>query len=167
MNSSSDGAPSATPNNNNNNNDRDRSGHNNRNRNRSSNQRARSTKFEGDVPALKDYVYDVGGLRNATDDFHRTTRKIAEYFSHEHTGAGESANALDPDVLKFNALTAPVYPPNRTAPDFDMLSELWKADHKEYRHKLTTREELTKRAHSVVLGQCSPAVCDRLEAQRF
>ena len=74
MSSTSDGAPAATPggnnNNNNNNNDsRDRRQHN-RHRNK-----AKVTRFEGEIPKLKEHVYDVGSHRNSAEDFHRTTTK--------------------------------------------------------------------------------------------
>jgi hypothetical protein len=162
MSSSSEGVPRVTPNNHP---DREPQSVRNNNRNRNRNGQRARVKFEGEIPALKDYVYDVGGAaRGSTDDFHRTTMKIAEYFSRENAGAGEFGNALDPDVLEFEPLTAPVYPQNSAAPDFEELLNLWKMDIKDYCYKLNTRTELIKRAHSVVIGQCSPALRDCLEA---
>jgi hypothetical protein len=41
----------------------------------------------------------VASARNSIDDFHRTTKEIAEYMSREHKEAGEFIEALNPSKL--------------------------------------------------------------------
>ena len=162
MSSTSDGAPAATPGGNNNNNNDSRDGRQcNRHRNK-----AKATRFEGEIPELKEHVYDLGTNRNSAEDFHRTTTKIAEYISRMKDGAGEFLLALDPKKLEFDPLVKPVFPSDPTAADYEELKHEWTLDSKDYRHRLNTRTELVKKAFAIVLGQCSQAVRDRLEAHK-
>jgi hypothetical protein len=110
MSSTPNGAPAATPGGNNNNNKDSRKG---RQRNRHCN-KAKVTRFEGEIPELKEHVHDVGAGRNSAEDFHHTTTKIAEYISRMKDGAGEFLLALDPKKLEFDPLVKPVFPHDPT-----------------------------------------------------
>jgi hypothetical protein len=61
---------------------------------------------------LKGFVYDIaGGARSGLDNFHRTTKEIAEYMSRQHKEAGDFIDALeDPNKLTFNDIPAPTRP---------------------------------------------------------
>jgi uncharacterized membrane protein YgcG len=169
MSSASDGAPAATHggnnNNNNNNNNEPREGGRQRNRNRNKERVRTANRFEGEIDGLKGHVYDVGASRNSAEDFHRTTTKIAEYISRMEDGAGEFLLALDPNKLKFEALIKPVLP-DETAANFEELKYEWGLDVKDYRQRLKTRTQLIMKAFAIVLGQCSQAVRDRIEAHQ-
>jgi hypothetical protein len=131
MSSSSDGPPGATPIT-----SQPTAGqHRNRDPRHNKGQRGPPRiKFEGRIEALKNYVYDVTTQRGGTDDFHRTTKEIAEYFARTNDDAGEFRKALDPSVLQFEPLTAPAVPTDRT--DI-VLMKYWEMDLKEeYRKKL-------------------------------
>jgi hypothetical protein len=159
MSSSSDGPPGATPNAN-----VQSSTGQSRNRDSRHNKGPRGPpriRFEGRIEALKGYVYDVTMQRGGTDDFHRTTKEIAEYFARTNDDAGEFRKALDPSVLQFEPLIAPVVPTDRT--DI-VLMKYWEMDLKEYRKKLNIRTESSEKAYAIILGQCSQAIRDRLEA---
>jgi len=123
--------------------------------------RNNQTKFRGKVEELNEYVYDISGIRDGADEFHRTTREIGEYIARTYKNGGEFRRAFDPTVLAFDALTPPPDPTDRT----DLMQvEIWKLGIREHREKMKTREELEKQAYALVLGQCSPAVRSRLEA---
>lgn len=90
MSSNSDGVPVATPDTNHQTRD-PQSSNRNRGRNRTGGGNPKvKTRFEGEIQELKDHVYDVGANCSPTEDFHRTTLKIAEYISRmKDGGAGE------------------------------------------------------------------------------
>jgi hypothetical protein len=95
--------------------------------------------------------------RGGTDDFHWTTKEFAEYFARTNDNAGKFRKALDPSVLQFEPLTAPVVPTDRT--DI-VLMKYWEMDLKEYKKKLNIRTKLSKKAYAIILGQCSQAIRD-------
>jgi hypothetical protein len=137
----------------------ERSGDGRNRRNRGS--RNNQNKFQGKVEGLSDYTYDVSGIRDGADDFHRTTREIGEHIARTFKNGGEFRRAFDPTVLAFDTLTPPAEPTDRT----DLMQvELWKLEIREHRERTKIRDELEKQAYALVLGQCSPAVRSRLEA---
>lgn len=137
----------------------ERSGEGRNRRNRSS--RNNQTKFRGKVDELSEYVYDISGIRDGADEFHRTTREIGEHIARTFKNGGEFRRAFDPAVLSFDPLTPPADPTDRT----DLMQvEIWKLEIREHRERSKVREELEKQAYALVLGQCSPAVRSRLEA---
>jgi uncharacterized membrane protein YgcG len=159
MNSSSDG-PVGTPGIGDTNNGglNERRGQSQRNNHQRAPSRAR---FEGKVEALKGFVYDVAGARGGLNYFHRTTKEIAEYMFRQHKEAGNFIDALDPNKLQFDDIPVPTRPADPT--DFYQV-EQWKFAAKSHFTKTELRESMSKQAYAMALGQCSPAVRDRLEA---
>ena len=138
--------------------DRDR-----RNRNRGhQRQVATSTKFEGKRPELKGYIYEVRGSGSNADDFTKTTREIAEWIARNYEdGGADICNSIDPDKLAFDPFPA-IAPPSATATAVEL--KLWEFDIKQRYHEELKRKQLSNLAYATVLGQCSRAVRDRLEA---
>jgi hypothetical protein len=105
-------------------------------------------------------VYDVSGSRGGSDMFVKTTREIAEYVGSKLKDASEFRNAMDPDNLAFDVLTAPAIADATNV----MEMEIWKIEYKTYSEALKRRELLVGQVFAIVLGQCSPTVVDRLKS---
>ena len=115
--------------------------------------------FQGKTDEIKDHVYDVGP--KAKDMFTKTTREIAEYIARSFKGGGEFINAMNPDNMGFTTLVEP--------PDPDITNvlalEQWKNKMKRHDDLVQTRNEISKQAFAVILGQCSQSVQDKLTAR--
>ena len=95
--------------------------------------------------------------------FSVTTHEIAEYIACSVKGAGEFITAMDPDNLSFNDLPNPAdAPPAATASMAEQ--EIWKLQLRQYGDRITQREEASRQAFAVVLGQCSQTIRDRITA---
>lgn len=75
----------------------------------------------------------------------------------------EFANAMDPEKLGFQTITAPALPVDRT--DVFQIEE-WKIAYKSYAERKEKRDLAIGTAYAIVIGQCSPAVIDRIEAHK-
>jgi hypothetical protein len=158
MSETSDGAgPPPVTDNNNNNNRRSR-----RNNGGNRNPRNRTTAYQGKIDDLKSFVYDVSAIGSGgMDSFHGTTKEIGEYIARTYKGGGEFIQAFNPSNLGFTPINNPTTPgANATLEEI----EIWKLMFKSQHVKRETRDELKKQAYAVVLGQCSQAIRDRLEA---
>ena len=163
MSTSSDG-PGNTPANNqnrdrDNRDDRDRD---RRNRNRAHQRPAATTKFEGKRAELKGHIYEVRSGGSNAGDFTKTTREIAEWIARTYEDGGtDICNSIDPDKLSFDPFPVIADP----AANATMVQlKLWELDIKQRRHEEQKRKQLSDLAYATVLGQCSQAVRDRLEA---
>ncbi len=169
MSTTSDG-PAATPAGNNQNNDRSAGRNKNRNKNRSNASRApRTTKFEGKIEALKDYVYDISGTDGGSDDFYRTTREIGAYMARTHKEAGEFRQAFNPSNLgSFGPLLEEPPEPHGMATNTGAQLR-WTLAMKRHEARVATRKDMELQAYAVVLvlGQCSRAVLDGLAGGGF
>ena len=127
-----------------------------RNRNRGGGDGVHRTRFEGKVDDLKRHTYDVGaGGRGTADMFSATTKEIAEYIARTVKGGGEILTAMDPDDMRFTELTDPSMNPPADNASF-AAKETWRSEMKRYLDKSSLREEATKQAVVIVLGQCFP-----------
>jgi hypothetical protein len=118
------------------------------------------TSFVGKCAEIKEHVYDVNASRGGSDMLVKTTREIAEYVSSKLKDASEFRNAMDPDNLAFDVLTAPAI-----ADDTNVMEmEIWKIEYKTYSEALKRRELLVGQVFAIVLGQCSPTIVDRLKS---
>lgn len=151
--SENSGGPTPTP-------AKEGDGHGQKKRRGQGNRGPTTTKFEGAVPLLKDYVYDVTSARNGKDSFQRTTEAIGEHIARTYKQGGEFVQAFNPTNLGFAPITDPTRPADPTDV-FDM--EQWKIDIRRASDKRKDREELCKQAYAVVIGQCSRTVRDRLQ----
>jgi hypothetical protein len=130
------------------------------------NPRQHPTKFEGKTPGLKGYTYDIqqqGSGSNNADDFVRTTQEISEWIARNYVdGGADVSNAINPTKLEFDPFPPPIADPATTATAVEMI--IWELELKQRRHEEVRRKQLSNVAYAIVLGQCSQAVRDRIEA---
>ena len=131
---------------------------NNHNRGTSS-----SSKFKGKCEELSGHIYDIGTPGITQDLFTNTMREIAEYVACVYSDASEFGVALP--NLRLEPLVQPQPP---VAPQGGQITlaqmEMFKIDLKDYREKEKNRLKNTSKIFFLVLGQCTRAVRDRLEA---
>ncbi|KAG7374846.1 reverse transcriptase RNA-dependent DNA polymerase [Nitzschia inconspicua] len=157
-----DSSPSEAKNNNNTNVGDQRRHRSNRRDNGMGTGEVNASRFTGSTDGLEKYVYDIGDKKESAENFNRITVKIANYIATNVKDAGEFRRALKPDVLKFEELVIPTL--TEKAKQDTTLVDIWRIDLKECREKMRAREEAKKQAFSIILGQCSMAVTDRLES---
>jgi hypothetical protein len=117
--------------------------------------------FVGKCVYLREHIYDVGGGRGGSDTFVKTTWEIVEYVSGNLKEASEFSNAMDPDVLSFDAFEPhPMLQVNAGV----MEVEIWKIGYKNYNDALKRRELLVGQVFAVVLGQLSSTIVNWLKA---
>jgi hypothetical protein len=96
--------------------------------------------------------------------FSKTTKEIAKHVSHTIEGTGDFRLAMVD--LTFPTLTPPSAPVNE--PGMDEPSwvdkEKYKLQYSEYIKKTDKQSAVQAKVFPLVLGQCSRAICDRLEA---
>ena len=130
-----------------------------RNRNKNRQQDLVTTRFRGKCEALGKNVYDSGLPSSNQDLFTVVTKAIGEYIAANYEDAEEFRLAFE--HLRFPELVEPVKPTNAS----DVFEvELWKEDRKEYRRKQEKRIKNSGKAFALILGQCSRAIRDRVEA---
>ena len=160
MNSTSDG-PGNTPGGG----SQNRENRDNRNperRNRANQKHPTSTKFEGKNPDLKGFVYDIRLGGSNAEEFATTTKEISEWIARTYEdGGADIGNAIDPDKLEFDPFPVITDPP---AAATMVQIKTWEFKMKQRFHEEFKRAQLSKLAYATVLGQCSPAVRDRIEA---
>jgi hypothetical protein len=114
------------------------------------------TKFEGKCSELKGSVYDVV---SGKDSFTKTTRDITKNVGHEFNNAREFHTRMV--ELQLSLLIEPVPPTNV---DQVVKFELWKMAWCTYEKQLKARHCNSARVYALVIGQCSQALCNRMEA---
>jgi len=121
-------------------------------------------KFKGACEAIAEHVYDIGPY-NQNTLFARTTESIAEHAARTFIKAGDLRNAL------INQ-ERPDYPPpeapkkDKTG-NYDILElEQFRNNVKLVQAKKAALDDNLKSAFSLILGQCSRAVRDRLKSER-
>ena len=117
--------------------------------------------FQGKEEKLKGHVFDVLPYKSGKL-FTKVTREIAEYAGREYPNAGDFRIAME--ELEPVHLDKPKWAPvNPTAPTLPEQEE-YKLAMKEYYDKKIKTESTAKRIYALVIGQCSPAMKDRLES---
>ena len=117
----------------------------------------RESKFEGKCAELKSSVYDVV---SGKDTFAKTTREIAEYAGKEFDDASEFQTGMVEMTLP--TLVKPAPP---AAMDTSQISfELWKMARRTYEKKVEARIRNSHRVYALLIGQCSQALRNRMEA---
>ena len=157
--------PDDAPSSSNNNRRRQHNNNNTNNDNRQSRRNKQTTRgrYEGKVETLRKHVYDVTHGKASSDLFATTTREIAEYITRNFKGGGEFLQAMDPDTLAFETLVDPMTV--TLAADASVQAvEAWKMSLQQYSDRVVQREEVSKQAFAVVLGQCSQTVRERIRA---
>jgi hypothetical protein len=101
-------------------------------------------------------VYDVV---SGKDSFAKTTREISEYVGCEFDDAGEFRTGMV--ELQLRPLDEP-------APPADLGQmvefELWKMARRTYEKQLEARCRNSTRVYALIIGQCSQALRNRMEA---
>jgi hypothetical protein len=131
---------------------------NNKGRRGNNNHSTKESRFEGSCDDLKGIVYDV---TSGNDTFLKTTRKIAEYVSREYSDAGEFRLAMID--MNLPGLVEPT-PPTDMANIMQL--ERWKMGMRNHDKDVQSRNRNKQRIYSLVLGQCSQALCNRMEAHQ-
>jgi hypothetical protein len=128
----------------------------NQRRKKKKNRVNRESKFEGKCPELKSSVYDVV---SGKDTFAKTTREIAEYVGREFDDAGEFRTGMVDMQLRPLDEPAPPADPNQVV-EF----ELWKMARRNYEKQAEARRRNSSRVYALIIGQCSQALRNRMEA---
>ena len=118
-----------------------------------------SKQFEGSEPTLKGHIYDYTGERNP-DQFIKTTREIKLYAGRTYKKfTQELVKAME--TLKLEEPTAPDIPEG--IPDMYAL-EFWRMDLKKYSEKEAEYASFRAGLYTVVFGQCTDQLKDKLKA---
>lgn len=91
--------------------------------------------------------------------FAKTTHEIAEHMGHKFDDAGEFHMGMVDMVLHPLDKPAPPADPNQ-AVEF----ELWKMAHRNYEKQAKVRQRNSLRVYVLIIGQCSQALCNQMEA---
>ena len=120
----------------------------------------KKSQFTGREVAMNGHVFDYTGERTP-EKYIRTMKELLA-----HVGATYKDYTTDlKEGLENLALTDPVAPAN--PPDGNQVAfELWKMDIKEYREKLKVFANFRAGLYSLVLGQCTDALQERLKSHR-
>mmetsp|Transcript_24339 Transcript_24339/g.36098 ORF Transcript_24339/g.36098 Transcript_24339/m.36098 type:complete len:214 (+) Transcript_24339:1120-1761(+) len=119
---------------------------------------ARNNRFEGKCEDLKKHVYDVAPVQNSYDLFGTTTKAIGKHVATKYEDAADFRTGLV--ELRLPVLVQPANPPL----DDPIALELWKIDIREFRDKQRKRAAVQGKAFGLILGQCSRAIRDKIEA---
>jgi hypothetical protein len=116
------------------------------------------TKFEGREPLLKGFIYDSTGERSP-DQFIKTTREVINYVGRTYTKNTAAFTQAVRD-LELNDPAAP------TDPDITnvIAVEMWKLELKKHSAKTEEYENFCAGLYSVVFGQCTEALQDKLKS---
>jgi len=120
----------------------------------------RGSKFKGKCDDLANHVCDAGPPGGNQDLFANTTREIAECVAREHANAGEFRLGMTDMALP---VLQPPTPPADTNAGLAEI-EMCKLDLKDHHEKVKHRAANMQKIFSLVLGQCSRTIRDRLEA---
>ena len=101
-------------------------------------------------------MYDV---ITGKDTFAKTTREIAEYVGREFDDAGEFRTGMV--EMQLRPLDEPVPPAD---PNQVVEFELWKMARRTYEKQLEARRRNASRVYALIIGQCSQALRNRMEA---
>lgn len=114
--------------------------------------------FAGREPTLKGHVYDLSNEKNS-EQFAQTTKEVMNWVGREYTKhTGELVKAVQ-DL----SLTPPPALADPQGGD-PVAFEVWKHELKKYSDRLETQAHFRARLFTVVLGQCTEALEDRLKS---
>jgi predicted RNA-binding protein associated with RNAse of E/G family len=123
-------------------------------------QGVKTTKFEGRCDELAGHVYDYAGVRQAADQYTKTTREICEYVGRTYKHGADTKIALE--TLAMPAFREPEDPPaNATR----TRVRIWEKEVDEYVKRGILLTENLKTAYLLIYGQCSEAMRAKLESR--
>jgi len=118
----------------------------------------RQTKFEGKCADLKGHVYDCSTSKQA-DQFNKTTKEISEYVGRTYTYGGDTQLAIENLGI--------VEPPEPDDPPEGATAtkrHIWEKCVDEYVKRTTHMTENIKSIFSLVWGQCTDIMRQKIEA---
>ena len=119
---------------------------------------SKKSQFTGQESAMNGHVFDYTGERTPE----KCIRTVKELLAHVGSTYKEYTTDLK-EGLENLALTDPIAPDN--PPDGNQVAfELWKMDIKEYCEKLKVFANFRAGLYSLVLGQCTDALQERLKS---
>ena len=104
---------------------------------------------------IKNSMYNVVSRKDTST---KTAQEIVEYIGCEFNDAGEFHTGMV--EMRLMPLTKPTAPTDEDAIKF----ELWKMVHRAYEKQTKACHHNSYRVYALVLGQCSQALCNRMEA---
>ena len=118
----------------------------------------RTPKFEGKCADLKGHIYDCSDV-SQSDQYTKTTREIAEYVGRTFTYGGDARLSVETLVLPtFNPPDDPDANATRTE------IRIWEKTVDEYVKQTTKAKENMKTLYSLVWGQCTDIMRQKVEA---
>ena len=118
------------------------------------------TRFEGRCDALKGYVYDTtGSKQQQTELYIKTTEEIAGYVGKTYDNGRDIRRAVE--KLSPPPFTPPSDPPTNAT---ETEKEIWKEEIKVHVRRRRTLEDNIAKLFSLVLGQCSESLRQKIEA---
>ena len=120
--------------------------------------RQTQTKFEGKCADLKGHVYDCSTSKQA-DQFNKTTKEIAEYVGRTYTYGGDARLAIE--NLEIVEPPEPEDPPEGAT---ETKRRIWEKHVDEYVKRTTHMTENIKSIFSLVWGQCTDIMRQKVEA---
>lgn len=119
----------------------------------------RQPRFEGKCKSLKGHIYDCSDARQM-DMFSRTTKEIAEYVGRTYKEGGGDLRLIV-ENLELPEIVPPLDPPAGASRTDERI---WEKNADAYVKRLTTMEENVKTLYSLVWGQCSDIMRQKIEA---
>jgi hypothetical protein len=107
---------------------------------------------------IKEHIYNVRPTKSL-NLFAKTTQEIREYLVHTIKNNTEFRNAFDPGDLGFDMIIQPPEPEDINNP---VLVKQWEYAYKTYCNQVEHCRTMSGQAFAVVLGQCLPAIVDRV-----
>jgi hypothetical protein len=122
----------------------------------------RQAGFIGKCPDLEGHIYDCTDSRQS-DIFTKTTKEIAEYVGTNFKNGGDVRLAVE--LLEMPTLTRPTAAvPDKDGKVDDMSKLIAEKMVNEYVRQLTTLHQNIRTLYSLVWGQCTDAMRQRVEA---
>ena len=118
----------------------------------------RAPKFEGKCTELKGHIYDCSDSRQS-DQFTKTTKEIAEYVGRTYKYGGDIRVVVN--NLEEISITEPTDPPDGAT---KTQTRIWEKQVDEYVKRETYMHENIKTLYSLVWGQCSDIMRQKVEA---
>jgi hypothetical protein len=120
----------------------------------------RAPKFEGKCPDLKGHIYDASDARQS-DQFIKTTREIGEFVGRTYKYGGDICLAVE--KLSIPAIAPPAdHSEDATKTEI----RIWEKLVDEHVRKISYLSENIKSLYSLVWGQCSDVVRQKVEANK-
>ena len=120
----------------------------------------RAPKFEGKCPDLKGHIYDATDARQS-DQFIKTTREIGEYVGRTYKYGGDIRLAVE----KLSSPTI-IAPDDHAVDAGPSAKRIWEKMIDEYVRRISYLDENIKTLYSLVWGQCSDVIRQKVESHK-